>query len=62
MDNNTGHPAEVLGFTVTSLFGAVLSWTLKDAQVVMAIGASVIAMVSGGFAIRYYYLSIKKLK
>lgn len=56
--NNTG-----LLSTLTSIFFTGIAWiSAKDYQIVFAIMASIVAIVSGGFAIRYYYYATKKLK
>ena len=46
--------------TILSIMGAVISVT--NIQPIVTLIASLVAIVSGGFAIRYYYLASKKLK
>jgi hypothetical protein len=46
--------------TITSILGAVISVT--SIQPIVTLMASLVAIVSGLFAIRYYYNAIKKLK
>lgn len=56
--------------TISGAFSASLSVfstvfavvTLKDAQAAVTFTASIIAIVSGCFAIRHYYHATKKLK
>jgi hypothetical protein len=44
------------GYTLISIFSGVLSWiTLADAQYAISFTASMIAMISGIMALRYYY-------
>jgi hypothetical protein len=46
-----------------SLLSVVIAWiSLRDAQIVIAIIASVVAIVSGLFAVRYYYYATKEKK
>jgi hypothetical protein len=60
MDNNISHGTGVFS-TALSLGASILTWiTLKDAQIILAMAASVVAIASGIFAIRYYYLATKK--
>lgn len=46
--------------SMVSAFFALIS--IKDAQAIAGLVASAVAIVSGVFAIRYYYHSTKKLK
>ena len=48
--------------TIISITSAILAWTAKDVQAVVSITASIIAIVSGLFAIRYYHRAHKNLK
>jgi hypothetical protein len=43
----------------TALFAVI---TLQQVQMYLTMGASVIAILSGTFAIRYYYHATKKIK
>ena len=62
MDNGH-HITDGMINTVTSIFCAVLAWiSLKDAQTVVAMIASICAVVSAIMAIRYYYHATKKIK
>lgn len=47
---------------IVSMLSATFAWiTAKDVQVYVSITAGLVAIVSGVFAIRHYYLSTKKL-
>jgi len=46
--------------TVTSILGAIISVT--SIQPIVTLMASLVAIVSGLFAIRYYYKAIKNIK
>jgi hypothetical protein len=46
--------------TLTSILGAVISIT--SIQPIVTLMASLVAIVSGLFAIRYYYKAIKNIK
>jgi len=49
--------------TSISIFSASIALiTLKDLQIAVGFIASLIAIISGCFAIRYYYYSTKKIK
>lgn len=45
---------------IVSVFGAIIS--ISKVQPVVTLAAGCIAIVSGLFAIRYYYLASKKIK
>lgn len=47
---------------ISILFGSFALITMKDVQVWFSITSATIAIISGGFAIRYYYLAIKEKK
>jgi hypothetical protein len=47
---------------VVSLFHTILAWTLKDAQTILAMGASLMAMVSGFYGYRYFRKKLKEDK
>jgi membrane associated rhomboid family serine protease len=50
------------GFLI-SFLSAILAWiSIKDAQVIVAFCASVVAIISGVMAIRYYYFATKEKK
>lgn len=50
-------------FTMVSILSGMLSWlSLHNAQYYMSFVASMVAIVSGIFAIRYYYYAGNKLK
>jgi len=46
--------------TLTSILGAVIS--ISNIQPIVTLMASLVAIVSGLFAIRYYYKAIKNIK
>jgi hypothetical protein len=46
--------------SMLSAFFAVI--TIQDVQPYFTLGASVIAILSGVFAVRYYYYATKKIK
>jgi hypothetical protein len=46
--------------TLTSIIGAVIS--ISNIQPIVTLMASLVAIVSGLFAIRYYYKAIKNIK
>lgn len=55
--------ARALGSSILSSLSAIIAWiSIKDAQVIMAIGASGAAVISGGFAARYYWYATKEKK
>lgn len=57
------HHSDGLVSTLICVFSTVFAWvSIKDVQTIAAIVASLVAVVSGGFAIRYYYHATKKLK
>lgn len=59
----SGHPIISAVLTIASIINAWIAWvTLKNLQIGMALVASATAMVSGIFAIRYYYYATKKAK
>ena len=44
------------GYTILSIFSGILSWvTLANAQYFISFLASIIALMSGIMALRYYY-------
>ena len=59
MDNN-GHQVGGLYPTLVSGLCSILAWvSLKDAQLMVSLVASGVAIVSGCMAIIYYYRKIK---
>lgn len=57
------NPLAALLYTVVSFTATIFAWvTIKDVQIMAGICASLVAIVSGSFAIRYYYYSTKKVK
>jgi len=51
-------PEASLILTIFSTIVAIVS--IKDVQIILGIVASMVAIISGIFAIRYYYLSSKE--
>jgi uncharacterized membrane-anchored protein len=50
-------------FSLLSILSGMLSWlSLHNAQYYISFVASIVAVVSGIFAIRYYYYAANKLK
>lgn len=58
IQNNQPNPT----YPVISLISTLLAWTLKDIQVIMGLVASIIAIISGIMAIKYYWTAIEKMK
>jgi len=58
-ENHSGAPIPTL---LSLMFGFFALITMKDVQVWVSISAGVIGLVSGCFAIRYYFLAIKEKK
>lgn len=58
-ENHSHGPIPTL---LSILFGSFALITMKDVQVWFSITSAAIAIISGGFAIRYYYLAIKEKK
>lgn len=57
------HPIVALFNLAIAVVFTIISWiTLKDAQVILSMGASVVAMISGFFATRHFILQNKKKK
>lgn len=57
------HHSDGLVSTTICMVSTIFAWvSIKDVQTIAAIIASLVAVVSGGFAIRYYYHATKKLK
>lgn len=57
-----GDPITAGFYALLSIWSALMAFTLKDVQTWLSIVASVGALVSAGFAVRYYYYSTKKIK
>ena len=56
----TPHSDQAEVSTIVSVMGAVISIT--NVQPIVTLIASLVAIISGLFAIRYYYKAIKNLK
>jgi predicted ATP-grasp superfamily ATP-dependent carboligase len=54
---------KALGSALLSYLAAVFAWiSLKDAQVIAAIGGSTMAFIAGAFSARYYWYAAKEKK
>ena len=64
MEHGQGsHPVVGAATLTLSWCSAIFAaFTIKDAQPIVGFVASLVAIISGLFAIRYYYYSTKKLK
>lgn len=63
MDNQNNHPVGAAVSSTVSLLTALFAvLTLESVQMYLTMSASLIAIVSGVFAIRYYYHATKKIK
>jgi hypothetical protein len=60
MDLNNNHPSPT--YPIVSILSTLIAWTFKDLQVVLGLFASLVAIVSGIMAIKYYWTAIEKLK
>jgi uncharacterized membrane protein YcaP (DUF421 family) len=61
--NEVPNPAAALGSFLTSILSIILTWiSIKDAQVIMAIGGTLVTIISGGFAAWSYRLKGKREK
>jgi len=57
------HHSDGLVSTTICMVSTIFAWmSINDVQTIAAIISSLVAVVSGGFAIRYYYHATKKLK
>jgi|GEM_PF-2471868 len=56
------HNSSGIATTAVSILSTIMAWTLKDVQIALSMAASLVAIVSGGFAIRYYIISTNKIK
>lgn len=60
---NSMHSLKALGSAIISGLSAIFVWiSLRDAQVIVALGASGIAGISGLLASRYYWYATKEKK
>lgn len=62
---NHAHNHSVLGlisYSITLLSGSFAIIGIQDVQPYFTLGASLVAIVSGIFAIRYYHNATKKIK
>lgn len=61
--NDVHSMAKALGSAILSGLSTMIAWiSLKDAQVYVTLGASLFAIISGGFAARYYWYATKEKK
>lgn len=49
-------------YALVSILSTILAWTIKDIQVIMGLFASLVAIISGIMAIKYYWTAIEKMK
>jgi hypothetical protein len=62
---NHGHNHSILGlfsYSVTLLSGSFAVLGVQSVQPYFTLGASIVAIVSGVFAIRYYHFATKRAK
>jgi hypothetical protein len=63
MENNNQHPVGAAVSSTVSLLSALFAIiTMESVQMYLTMSASVIAIASGVFAIRYYYHATNKIK
>tara|TARA_R110000868_G_scaffold154729_1_gene380861 strand:- start:11634 stop:11885 length:252 start_codon:yes stop_codon:yes gene_type:complete len=63
MENQNPHPVGAAVSSTISLLTALFAvLTIENVQMYLTMSASFIAIVSGGFAIRYYYHATNKIK
>jgi hypothetical protein len=63
MENNNHHPVGAAVSSTVSLLSALFAIiTMQNVQMYLTMTASVIAITSGVFAIRYYYYATNKIK
>lgn len=60
MDLQNNHPNPM--YALVSIISTLLAWTFKDLQIVLGIFASIVAIISGIMAIKYYWTAIEKMK
>lgn len=59
MEHNHPTPVSLL----VSIISAIFAWiSIQNAQVLLGFAASIVAIGSGGMAIRYYYYATKEKK
>jgi len=56
------HHSPSLIYPLVSMISTILAWAFKDIQLYLNIMASIIAIISGILAIRYYWVSTNKIK
>jgi len=63
MENQNSHPVGAAVSSTISLMTALFAIiTIQEVQMYLTMSASIIAVLSGGFAIRYYWYATKKIK
>jgi len=62
MDQHNGNPFAAMCSMIVSFFMSFYAFILADAQSAAALIASIIAAISGLFAIRYYWYAAKEKK
>ena len=63
MDSNNSHPVGAAVSSTISLLTALFAIiTMQTVQMYLTMSASIIAVLSGIFAIRYYWYATKKIK
>jgi len=63
MENQNNHPVgAAVSSTISMLTALFAVLTIENVQMYLTMSASLIAVVSGTFAIRYYYHATKKIK
>ncbi len=63
MESHSSHPiGAAVSSTISLLSASFAVFTLQNLQIYLTMTASVIAIVSGMFAIRHYYYATKRIK
>jgi hypothetical protein len=63
MENQNNHPVgAAVSSTISMLTALFAILTMENVQMYLTMSASFVAIVSGAFAIRYYYHATKKIK
>lgn len=62
MEGHTHHNLGLISYSVSLLSGFFAVIGVQSVQPYFTLGASLIAIVSGIFAIRYYWYATKKIK
>lgn len=63
MENQNSHPVgAAVSSTISMLTALFAIITLQEVQMYLTMSASIIAILSGTFAIRYYWFATKKVK